>query len=623
MMMNLLSTLLLLLTSAIAVHSAPPPSTTTKKFIRRRDLEEGKPLSNDDPVDVKFKFTLQSQSQSLIDPSYNSQQRVANALASFGTTLFETSDMYGPVFRLFKVDTIAPTDVMAVSRGNWRQLLLRRSRRRLEEEQEQHSSSFEAKLTLESMLIDSDVDEEEIKGFFLNAMNEAAAGTTALDYLDSSLGEWSAVEYVAIATDAVVVPVEAPATTTTTVVTEVTPPTTTTTTTTPGETTNVVAIPSASDSSTTNTNPTTTETVVAKSPTTTNNSDGGEINGGVIGIVLGVVGACLIVFLVAVFAVRHNKRGGNNRRTSLWQDNIGDVHVVEYGDETNNKSTFTVGMWAAGLLPNAIRGKNNNNDTNGAFPTGTPVEVNEIDKVLADMQNSDDSSFVSDSSAADDTSCYSGYSGLTGISDLNYQPKNNNENETDESSKLAKVEEMKPSISFLDQTKGSQLSLTRESSLRGTAQSMRKEESFESDPSDPSKESSKGTSQSMRKEESFESDYRDKSAMATLNLKKDMLNADVGKDDKARTLSAQQNTEMMQQQRQVEKVRAASVKAEKMKRRMMKSVSPPRKDSVRRALSPTRKVEVEPDESRDKLLPSPVEKSDDSSSDDSNSLQIV
>eukprot|EP00986_Skeletonema_menzelii_P002916 scaffold844_cov142-Skeletonema_menzelii.AAC.7 len=229
-----------------------------------------------------------------------------------------------------------------------------------------------------------------------------------------------------------------------------------------------------------------------------------------------------------------------------------------------------------------------------------PKELNEIDKVLADLNDSDDSSFIS-AVSAEDTSCYSGYSGLTGISDLNYQPKNKTETED---SKLEKVEEVKPSISFLDQSKGS---LTRDTSLK------RKDESFESDPSD-SKGSSMGTSQSMRKEESFESDYRDKSAMATLNLKKDMLNADVGGDEKARTLSAQQNSEMMASQRQVDKVRAAKVKA---KKRMKSGVGSSQKDGAR-SLSPKRDVQVEPDESRDRLLPSPIEKSDDDAS-----LEIV
>jgi hypothetical protein len=273
--------------------------------------------------------------------------------------------------------------------------------------------------------------------------------------------------------------------------------------------------------------------------------------------------------------------------------------MEEEDEDENEKPKVTVGMWAAGLLPG--KGKSNDNN-NGAFPTAAaaPVEVTEIDKVLADLNDSDDSSFVSAiGSDAEDTSVYSGYSGMTGISDLNYQPKNK---ETDES-KLEKVEEMKPAISYLDHSK---VSLMRGTSLSTGTQSMRKKESFESDPSD-SKGSGSGTSQSMRKEESFESDYRDKSAMATLNLKKDMLNADVGEDEKARTMSAQQNSDMLQKQRQVDKVRAATVKAKKR----MKSVSPPQKGGVKSS-SPNRVVKAEPDESRDQLLPSPIRKSDDS-----------
>jgi len=356
-----------------------------------------------------------------------------------------------------------------------------------------------------------------------------------------------------------------------------------------------------------------TETVVAKASTT--NSEGGTTNGAIAGIVSGVVGLCLLTLLVAVFTQRRNKRGGN-RTTTATEDHIGDVHVEEDVVE-NRKSTVTVGMWAAGLLPSK---------ETGAFPTAAPkpaVEVtpNKIDKVIADMHlDSDDSSFVSAESGADNTSCYSGYSGMTGISDLNYQPKNNNE--TDESKQqqntLEKVEEMKPSISFLDQSKGS---LIREASLSSgevhSSQGMKKDESFDSDPS--GSKGSGGTSQSMRKEESFESDYREKSGFAQLNFKKDMLKTDVGEDDKARTLSAQQNTEMLQQQRQLDKVRAATVKAKKR----MKSLSPPsRKDGSRSVSPPAKKVvEEEPDESRDHLLPG-AEKSDDSST-DSNRMQIV
>ena len=117
----------------------------------------------------------------------------------------------------------------------------------------------------------------------------------------------------------------------------------------------------------------------------------------------------------------------------------------------------------------------------------------------------------------------------------------------------------------------------------------------------------------MRREESFENDYRDKSAMATLNLRKDMLDVDVAEDENARTISTSKNTEMMAQQREVEK---ANIKAKKMKKRM-KSVSPPsrKKEGIRetiRSLSPSRSTEEKvTDESQDILLPSKVEKSDD------------
>jgi hypothetical protein len=184
---------------------------------------------------------------------------------------------------------------------------------------------------------------------------------------------------------------------------------------------------------------------------------------------------------------------------------------------------------------------------------------------------------------------------MTGISDLNYQPKNDSENNNataegtpTRKSSLEKVEEMKPSVSFLDQSRtGSNLSYGNLG----------------------------GNSQSMRREESFESDYRDKSAMATLNLRKDMLDVDVAEDENARTISTSKNTEMMAQQREVEK---ANIKAKKMKRRM-KSVSPPSRKKeaggIRetiRSLSPSRSTEEKvPDESKDSLLPSPVEKSDD------------
>ena len=368
----------------------------------------------------------------------------------------------------------------------------------------------------------------------------------------------------------------------------------------------VVAIPPSSDNTAGSGSSSTTQTT-PKQPevgTTTPSSPsiktigGDNNNGNILGIALGATFACLAAFLIAGFAYRHKKRRDDSGRDP---DYIGDVHVEQ---DENNRPTVTVGMWAAGMM------RGNNNKAAAAAAAPPAVEVKEIDRVLADLHNSDDSSFVSTSSNAD-TSCYSGYSGMTGISDLNYQPDNNNNNNnkneggavptTKKSSSLEKVEELKPSISFLDNSRtgsyGSYLNV-------GSA------------------------SQSMRREESFESDYRDKSAMATLNLKKDMLDVDVGsEDDKARTISAQKNTEMLAQQREVEK---ASIKAKKMKTKRVKSVSPPaRKESggggggggggsIRegiRSLSPTRRTREEqvvlPDESRDRLLPSPVEKSDD------------
>jgi len=570
MMYHLLSTLLLLLTSAIAVHSTPlsaaATTTTTKKFLRRtEEAGETKKISNDDPDRIDFGFVIQTNSPP------TDVQRVADALESFGTTLFDTSAEYSNRFMSFEVDPVPSTSV-AVSRGGWKQ------RRHLEEQS--HSSPFVATLTLDkSTNIDgSSVQEEEVKQFFLNALQNAATSTDDTT-LGSLLGQWKAVE-----TDAV--PQAPPAATTTS---------------TGSEGGNSDPVPSASSEA---------ETVVVKSPTTTTSSYG-SINSAV-GISLGVIGACLVIFLVAVFAQRHNTQRHNRRGNTptTTEDHIGDVHVNE--DIENSKPKITVGMWAAGLLPATNRSKSNNKET-GTFPTAAPVEANKIDKVLADMHlDSDDSSFVSAESGAD-TSCYSGYSGMTGISDLNYQPKSNETGESKQNT-LDKVEEVKPSISFLDQTKGS---LIRESSSlsTGASQSVKKEDSFDSDPS-----GSKGTmgkSQSMRKEESFQNDYREKSAMATLNLKKDMLNADVGEDDKARTLSAQQNSEMMQQQRQVDKERAATVRAKKR----VKNASPPSRKDASRSLSPTKRVvEAEPDESRDHLLPPPVEKSDDPSD---SKLEIV
>jgi len=566
-MNHLLSTLLLLLTSATAVHSSP--TTTTKKYLRR--AEEFKPKSNDDPDLIKFNFSLQSSSP----PS--SAQRVADALESFGTTLFENE--FSARFLLFGVYPLTTTSVLvAASRGSWRQL----------EQEGQHSSSFEAKLILDKSLdiYAAETDAEKVKQLFLNGLNSG-------DFdLGSLLGEWIAVDYVPVVTDAVEVSEEASTTTDITGATQTTGAEVVLPAVVPEVTTNnskgdnvmpASSVPSAA-------------TVGAESAAADNNSTG-DINNNVLGIFFAVIGVCLVAFLFVAF-VQGRKRQ-RNRAAETSMEHIGDVHMEEEDEDENEKPKVTVGMWAAGLLPG--KGKSNDNN-NGAFPTAAAasVEVTEIDKVLADLNDSDDSSFVSAiGSDAEDTSVYSGYSGMTGISDLNYQPKNK---ETDES-KLEKVEEMKPAISYLDHSK---VSLMRGTSLSMGTQSMRKKESFESDPSD-SKGSGSGTSQSMRKEESFESDYRDKSAMATLNLKKDMLNADVGEDEKARTMSAQQNSDMLQKQRQVDKVRAATVKAKKR----MKSVSPPQKGGVKSS-SPNRVVKAEPDESRDQLLPSPIRKSDDS-----------
>jgi len=470
---------------------------------------------------------------------------------------------------------------VAASRGSWRQL----------QQEGQHSSSFEAKLILDKSLdiYAAETDAEEVKQFFLNGLNSGGFD------LGNLLGEWTAVDYVPVVTDAVEVSEEEASTTADTtgatqttgaevVLPAVVPEVVVTTNNSKGE--NVV--PASSVPST--------ATVGAESAAADNGA--GDINNNVLGIFFAVIGVCLVAFLFVAF-VQGRKRQ-KNRAAETSMGHIGDVHMEEEEEDENEKPKVTVGMWAAGLLPGS-KGKSNDNN-NGAFPTAAaaPVEVTEIDKVLADLNDSDDSSFVSAIGSDDeDTSVYSGYSGMTGISDLNYQPKNK---ETDES-KLEKVEEMKPAISYLDHSK---VSLMRDTSLSTGTQSMRKKESFESDPSD-SKGSGSGTSQSMRKEESFESDYRDKSAMATLNLKKDMLNADVGEDEKARTMSAQQNSDMLQKQRQVDKVRAATVKAKKR----MKSVSPPQKGGVKSS-SPNRVVKAEPDESRDQLLPSPIRKSDDS-----------
>ena len=442
---------------------------------------------------------------------------------------------------MFDVDPLTATSVsVAAARGGWR--------RHLEDGGGgmQHSASFEAQLILERStdLYATDTDIEEVKQFFLNGLNNGV-----ITELGDLLGEWKAVEYDGpVATDAVGVLSEnesaaAAAATQTNI-----PP---------------AAVPESSTTGPRVPNSSSTATVSAES-TPVDDSSSGNINNNVLSIFFGVVGGCLVAFIFVAFVNRNRRKNRATTTTTEHDvDHIGDVNACDIENEK-------------------------------------PKELNEIDKVLADLNDSDDSSFIS-AVSAEDTSCYSGYSGLTGISDLNYQPKNKTETED---SKLEKVEEVKPSISFLDQSKGS---LTRDTSLK------RKDESFESDPSD-SKGSSMGTSQSMRKEESFESDYRDKSAMATLNLKKDMLNADVGGDEKARTLSAQQNSEMMASQRQVDKVRAAKVKA---KKRMKSGVGSSQKDGAR-SLSPKRDVQVEPDESRDRLLPSPIEKSDDDAS-----LEIV
>jgi len=489
---------------------------------------EFKPKSNDDPDTINFNFSIQSNS------SPSNAQSIADALETFGSILFDESAAYGHRFMSFEVDPLTTTSVsVAIARGSWRQL-----------EEGQHSFSYEAELILDKStdVYASDTDEEEVKQFFLNGLNNGGVD------LGSLLGSWTAIAYIPVATDAVEVP-EKETATTQPIIPVAVPEVTTAV---PALPKPVPALPNASAA-----------TVTAESTAVDEKESAGEINRNVLGIFFAVVGGCLVAFLFVAF-VQGRKRRNNTAATETDVDHIGDVNV---SDLENEKPKVTIGKWAAGLLS----GKSNN-DNSGSSPAAA---VNDIDKVLADLHDSDDSSFVSAVSSGED----SGYSGMTGISDLNYQPKNKGTNV----SKLAKVEEVKPSISFLDQSKGS---LLRDTSLK------RKEESFESDPSD-SKGSSR-TSQSMRKEESFESDYRDKSAMATLNLKKDMLNADVGEDEKARTMSAQQNSEMLAQQRQVDKVRAATVKAKKR----MKSIGSSQKDGGQ---------SVE----RDHLLPSPARKSDD------------
>lgn len=498
---------------------------------------EFKPKSNDDPDTINFNFSIQSSK-----PPSNAQS-VADALETFGSTLFDESAAYGHRFVSFEVDPLTTTSVsVAVARGSWRQL-----------EEATHSSSYEAELILDKSfdLYASEMDEEEVKQFFLN-------GVVGLD-LEGLLGEWTAVGYIPIATDAVEVPVA-----TTDAVEEAPENEPATIPTTAPDVVPVKPNPNAS-------------TVTAESAAVNVvDESAGNINSNVLGIFFAVVGGCLAAFVFAAF-VQNRKRRKNNAtatETSVEVDHIGDVNVREFESE---KPKVTVGEWAAGLLPSK-----SNNDNTGSSPAAAATD---IDRVLAELHDSEDSSFISAGSSGEDGSHFSGYTGMTGISDLNYQPKSKGDAST-----LEKVEEVKTSISFLDKSRGS---LLRNTSLN------RKKESFESDPSD-SKGSSR-TSQSMRKEESFESDYRDKSAMATLNLKKDMLNTDVGEDEKARTMSAQQNSEMLAQQRQVDKVRAATVKA---KKRMKSIGSSPQKDGSQSSIPNS-------DAERDQLLPSPVHKSDD------------
>ena len=501
--------------------------------------------------------------------------------------------------------------VQAVSRADVPPCIGEGCWRRLQDDTTTNSSPFQGTLTLlkgNTLNANSDVDEEIVKQFFLDAMNNNDSNNELLVELEGLLGDWMVVEYVPITSDATAGVVEeedgnegvddtaaVTATTTTTVVdgdgslpttgissneqSSSSPLSSGTSPALPGATTSVVNTPSSPADEQPEVNlkeeepqtPTesTDKTVVDLGPNSDDNT---------LGIVLGVVGVCLAAFLIVGFAYRHKKK-----RDSRDPDFIGDIRLEH---DENNRPTVTVSQWASGLLPH--RGGKASTATTTA-PSG--VEVKEIDRVLADL-NSDDGSYATTSSNAD-TSCYSGYSGMTGISDLNYQPKNDskNNNATAEGtstrkSSLEKVEEMKPSISFLDQSRtGSNLSYSNLG----------------------------GTSQSMRREESFENDYRDKSAMATLNLRKDMLDVDVAEDENARTISTSKNTEMMAQQREVEK---ANIKAKKMKKRM-KSVSPPsrKKEGIRetiRSLSPSRSTEEKvTDESQDILLPSKVEKSDD------------
>jgi hypothetical protein len=219
MMYHLLLTFLLLLTSAIAVHSTP--LSTTKKFIRRtEEAGEAKKISNDDPDRIDFGFAIQTNSP----PA--DVQRVADALESFGTTLFNTTAEYSYRFMSFEVDPIPSTSIV-VSRGS---------------EEQSHSFPFVATLTLDKgTIIDgSAVQEEEVKQFFLNALRNATVSTDTLD--DFLLGQWTAVE-----TDA------------------------------------VPQVPLAA--------------------TTTNTSNYDSINSAV-GIAMGVISACLVIFLVAHYKCR-------------------------------------------------------------------------------------------------------------------------------------------------------------------------------------------------------------------------------------------------------------------------------------------------------------------------------
>jgi hypothetical protein len=147
----------------------------------------------------------------------------------------------------FEVDPIPSTSV-AVSRGGWKQ------RRYLEEQS--HSSPFVSTLTLDNgtNIDGSAVQEEEVKQFFLNALRNATVSTDTLD--DCLLGQWTAVE-----TDA------------------------------------VPQVPPADpiDSSDA-------ETVVVKSTTTTTSSYD-SINSAV-GIAVGVISACLVIFLVVHYKCR-------------------------------------------------------------------------------------------------------------------------------------------------------------------------------------------------------------------------------------------------------------------------------------------------------------------------------